>query len=242
MTTVINIKKSRDYDLYIGRKNSHYNLQQSKWANPFIIGKDGDRKEVVLKHRLWINSQPELLRSLHEIKDKKLGCWCNWPDEECHGGNLVELADSKYIKNWFSNMLPFDTPLVYQDIVFKTVENFYQAMKLPKNRIDLRKEIAAKSPWEAKRDIRNKDKYLWDEKATSPIWASTRKLKVMRYALKWKFKKGTEWARKLKITKDLGLELVEWNNWNDTFFGKKLDTEEGHNYLGKILTQIRDKL
>ncbi len=38
--TIINLKKEK-YDVYIGRG--------SKWGNPFHIGKDGNRKEVIDK-------------------------------------------------------------------------------------------------------------------------------------------------------------------------------------------------
>lgn len=37
--------KKLTYDIYIGRKC--YGLPQSKWGNPFVIGKDGTREEVI---------------------------------------------------------------------------------------------------------------------------------------------------------------------------------------------------
>jgi hypothetical protein len=52
MTTVAN-KYYQNYDVYIGRG--------SKWGNPFVIGKDGDRDEVIAKYREWIKTQPQLL-------------------------------------------------------------------------------------------------------------------------------------------------------------------------------------
>jgi predicted NAD-dependent protein-ADP-ribosyltransferase YbiA (DUF1768 family) len=58
------------------------------------------------------------------------------------------------IKNWFSNMLPMDQPYVYQGVSYRTTEHFYQAMKLPKDRVDLRAEIAALGPHKAKTEIR----------------------------------------------------------------------------------------
>lgn len=68
MINIVHCKKS-PYTLYIGRKNG--NLPESKWANSFIIGQDGDREEVILKYRLKINSQPELIGGM--IKKKKIG-------------------------------------------------------------------------------------------------------------------------------------------------------------------------
>lgn len=233
MTTVINLKNGQSFDTYIGRSNKYYGLPQSKWANIFEIGKDGSREEVIEKYRLWINSRPDLLVCLHELKGKVLSCYCK--PLSCHGDVLIDLAESKWQKNWFSNMLPFDAPLIYQGISYKTSENFYQAMKMPKTRLDLRAEIAALSPYKSKTEIRNKIKYPWDSE-----WNKEKSLKVMRYALDWKFQPGTEWHRKLMITKELGLDLVEWNTWNDLFWGKDLKTREGENHLGKILMEIRD--
>lgn len=84
MTTVIHCKKG-NYDIYIGRP--------SKWENPFKIGKDGTRKDVIEKYRKYILSTPELLDSLDELNDKILGCWCK--PKPCHGDVLVELLELK---------------------------------------------------------------------------------------------------------------------------------------------------
>jgi hypothetical protein len=70
-------------DIFIGRP--------SKWGNPFIIGRDGTREEVIRKYEEWIVHQPELLAALIEVKDKKLGCFCKPAD--CHGDVLAFLAD-----------------------------------------------------------------------------------------------------------------------------------------------------
>ncbi len=82
MTKVVHCKKDK-YDVYIGRP--------SKWGNPFKIGKDGTREEVIQKYREWIMTQPELLAVLPELKNKVLGCWCK--PKPCHGDVLAELAD-----------------------------------------------------------------------------------------------------------------------------------------------------
>ena len=69
--------------VYIGRP--------SKWGNPFVIGRDGTRWDVIEKYGLWLAQQPHLLASLDELKGKDLVCWCA-PDW-CHGHILVELAN-----------------------------------------------------------------------------------------------------------------------------------------------------
>jgi len=82
-TRVVN-SNTEAYDVYIGRP--------SKWSNPFIIGKDGNRKEVIQKYREWINSQSELLENLTELEGKRLGCHC--VPLACHGNILVELLNN----------------------------------------------------------------------------------------------------------------------------------------------------
>jgi len=83
MTKVINCKRQK-YDIYIGRG--------SKWGNPFIIGKDGTRKEVIAKYKKWILTQQNLLDSLPELNGKVLGCWCK--PEACHGDILIEMVEN----------------------------------------------------------------------------------------------------------------------------------------------------
>lgn len=143
--------------------------------------------------------------------------------------------DRGRVKNWFSNMLPLDEPFIYDGITYKTSENFYQAMKLPKDRNDLRAEIAAMNPFKAKTSIRDKEKYLWRSD-----WTPELSLKVMRYILNVKFAYGTTWADKLLATGDE--EIVEYNNWNDTFWGWDINKKTGENNLGKILMEIRQSL
>ena len=84
-----------DYDVYIGRG--------SKWGNPFSHRPSGQpgviyvptRAEAVKRHREWIQTQPQLLAQLHELKGKRLGCpGCDPDGQECHGHVLAELADA----------------------------------------------------------------------------------------------------------------------------------------------------
>ena len=63
----------------------------SKWGNPFRIGKDGTREEVIAKYREWIVKQPDLMRALPELKGRTLICYCK--PLPCHGDVLAELCD-----------------------------------------------------------------------------------------------------------------------------------------------------
>ena len=87
--------KKEDYDIYIGRP--------SKWGNPFSIGQDGDRAEVLDKYRQWLESNPELLVQLEEIRGKVLGCWCS--PKPCHGDILLEVAERQYKDNLMKGSL-----------------------------------------------------------------------------------------------------------------------------------------
>lgn len=77
---VVNLRKE-PYDVYIGRG--------SAYGNPFRIGPDGTRDEVIVKYRTWLTAQPRLiLQAQHELPGKRLGCYCK--PLACHGDVLVE--------------------------------------------------------------------------------------------------------------------------------------------------------
>lgn len=93
MTTVVH-KNKEEYDIYIGRP--------SKWGNPFTHHADKDtlakyvvktRKEAVQKFEEWIlfGDGKYLLDDIHELKDKRLGCWCK--PKSCHGDVLARIAN-----------------------------------------------------------------------------------------------------------------------------------------------------
>jgi len=83
LTSVVHCERQA-FDVYIGRP--------SKWGNPFVIGKNGDRDTVIAKYRKYILSQPSLMAALPELKGKVLGCWCH--PKACHGDVLAELANA----------------------------------------------------------------------------------------------------------------------------------------------------
>lgn len=83
MIRVVHCKREK-YDVYIGRP--------SKWGNPFVVGRDGTREQVIEKYRKYIMGNPSLLDSLWELEGKTLGCWC--APLACHGDVLAALAAS----------------------------------------------------------------------------------------------------------------------------------------------------
>lgn len=84
---VVHCKRSTiGYDVYIGRP--------SKWGNPFVVGRDGTREEVIEKFDAYLHSRPDLMAALPELWGKVLGCWCSPLD--CHGHVLAYEAALAY--------------------------------------------------------------------------------------------------------------------------------------------------
>jgi len=76
--------KREPYDVYVGRP--------SKWGNPYTIGRDGSRAEVIEKYHHYLLSNQELLDALPELRGKVLGCWC--APKPCHADILLEYANT----------------------------------------------------------------------------------------------------------------------------------------------------
>ena len=79
-TTVVNVRTS-NYDVYIGRP--------SKWGNPFCIGRDGTRSQVIRNYRVYARRFTR--DDLEELRGKRLGCYCH--PLPCHGDVLVSLLN-----------------------------------------------------------------------------------------------------------------------------------------------------
>lgn len=86
-------------NIYVGRAGvvfidkERYPKKSSIFANPFKIGKDGDRDKVIEKYREYIECKlkedKKFVEELIKIKNKNLGCWCH--PEKCHADILKEL-------------------------------------------------------------------------------------------------------------------------------------------------------
>ena len=73
--------------VYVGRP--------SKWGNPFKVGRDGTRVEVISKYRSRIINILQSTDShyIDELKGKDLVCWC--APLPCHADILLELANKE---------------------------------------------------------------------------------------------------------------------------------------------------
>ena len=81
---VVHCRRER-YDVLIDRS--------TKWGNPFMIGRDGTRAEVIALYEKWLNEQRrDLLHAAQrELTGKVLGCWC--APQPCHGDVLLKIAN-----------------------------------------------------------------------------------------------------------------------------------------------------
>jgi len=82
------------YDVLIDRT--------TKWGNPFKIGADGTRSEVIEKFREWALLNNEFMESLDELDGKVLGCWCK--PNACHGDVIVELVECRKKHKRFNSL------------------------------------------------------------------------------------------------------------------------------------------
>lgn len=90
--------------VYIGRYNSAYGVNRSKWYNPFKIPMHGTRAQVINMYRFYITEGEgqHLLAHLEELRDKPLACWCRHdgetPNEDnaCHGDVLLDLLNDSH--------------------------------------------------------------------------------------------------------------------------------------------------
>jgi hypothetical protein len=88
-------------NIYIGRggvvfiDGKRFPPSASEFANPYKIGKDGIREEVIEKYKVMIEnkikSNYEFANKIKNLKGKNLGCWCK--PESCHGDILLEIAN-----------------------------------------------------------------------------------------------------------------------------------------------------
>lgn len=73
-------------------KDAVYIDRPSKYANPFIVGRDGNRTDVVDKYHDWIKTQEKLLEEAKkELRGKNLHCFC--APNPCHGDILLKIVN-----------------------------------------------------------------------------------------------------------------------------------------------------
>ncbi len=87
-TVVVNMKWSI-YDTYIGRAGKG---MDGYFGNPFILTQDVSRVSVIVEYERWfyqrLDSDPEFKRRIHDLKGKRLGCFCH--PKLCHGHVIAD--------------------------------------------------------------------------------------------------------------------------------------------------------
>lgn len=81
---VVNVRKEK-CDVYIGRG--------SIWGNPYKIGKDGSREDVIAAYESYFRGKPALLALLPSLDGKRLGCYCK--PSACHGDVLLKIREEQ---------------------------------------------------------------------------------------------------------------------------------------------------
>lgn len=81
-TNQLVVTRGEPHDVYIGRP--------SRWGNPFRIGRDGTREEVVEKFRQYAK-ETFTQADLESLRGKRLACYC--APKPCHGDVLAEMAN-----------------------------------------------------------------------------------------------------------------------------------------------------
>lgn len=71
-TTVVNVRTTKAFDVYMGRGGP--------FGNPYAIGPDGDREEVLRLFKTYFNQRikidPLFRRKVEGLRGRILGCFC----------------------------------------------------------------------------------------------------------------------------------------------------------------------
>ena len=88
VTRVVN-KYKEPFDVYIGRP--------SIFGNPYKIGKNANRAEVLVAYSVYfevrIEKDEDFRKEVEKLKGKRLGCYCK--PLPCHGDVIVDWLETK---------------------------------------------------------------------------------------------------------------------------------------------------
>lgn len=90
LTKVVNRDRGDPYDVYIGRGTI--------WGNPYQMGIDGDRDEVIRKFKYdfdngLLKASGDLETNLSNLRGKQIACHCK--PAACHGDVIAEYLNSQ---------------------------------------------------------------------------------------------------------------------------------------------------
>lgn len=89
MARVVNKRLYRGEGVYIGRP--------SIFGNPFVIGRDGTRRQVIARYEEWFKARlkkySKFRRAVEKLRGKNLICWC--APLECHGDVILRYLEGR---------------------------------------------------------------------------------------------------------------------------------------------------
>ncbi len=95
-TKIINIKSGEPYDVYCGRANATYNLEESVLANPFPITKERSREQAIEEYKVYfydrIEKDVKFKEYVESLLGKTLACWC--VPQKCHVEVIKKYLDT----------------------------------------------------------------------------------------------------------------------------------------------------
>lgn len=82
----------------------------SMWGNPFVVGKDGNRKDCTDLFAVMLNgylaltascdvrdlkkARDVILANIHKLTGNNLACWCRLDGKPCHADLLIRVANT----------------------------------------------------------------------------------------------------------------------------------------------------
>lgn len=86
-TTVVNVRSGQLFDVYMGRRGP--------FGNPYVLGPDGDREEVIRKFRIHfyerLKIDPAWKKLVEGLRGKRLACHC--APLNCHVDIYIEYLE-----------------------------------------------------------------------------------------------------------------------------------------------------
>ena len=109
-TQVVNLRLA-PYDVYIGRAGRYNYIGRTGrhsngyFGNPFVIGRDGTREEVLQKYAAYfldrVATDSEFKRKVESLRGAALGCFCK--PEACHGDVIAAWLDGRRPRTFLAN-------------------------------------------------------------------------------------------------------------------------------------------
>ena len=185
---VVHLKKQggniiQNCDVYIGNaiRNSSWDLEESKWCDPFHERWDLSVKERRKKYRDYVTSK---------LRGKALGCLCQSP-HSCHGHVLVDLVMKAFSPEEDYCMKASKGNIYYFKGSFSPLSNFYPAVVVngPPKQCKLQKKFCLGSfqlyYWQKaiNTGVLKIANVIWKVKSVKRVWLWSKKIPIVETPL-----------------------------------------------------------